>query len=208
MKTSILKLIVLALILGSCKAKDENSNIKTEAVKPVFSEEKKYDNSVLKESYNKLKSGQSLQKEEVEKFSSDLSTRVDFYNLLSKFNEVNVFPTAYNNFERAGESVLANWLAYPTELDTIPSQIQLVKKVDFAENDSIFIYYVYKFKTEPPHWSAKDGWMLGVVGPFLNNSKPYDWTNGTFSRMSKVNEMSCEKEVEWTHKNVFRRSVN
>jgi hypothetical protein len=48
--------------------------------------------------------------------------------------------------------------------------------------------------------------MMGLVGPYIKNSKPYDWVNGTFSRFNKVKETTPQKEVEWCHKNVYGKS--
>jgi hypothetical protein len=124
--------------------------------------------------------------------------------MLWTIHKQDLFPRKYYNFENATESALVGWLLYPTELDTIPSKIELLKKVDLSENDSTFTYYVYRFKTDPPHWAAKNGWMLGVVGPYFSDSEPYDWSKGTFSRFNKQTEITPEKEVQWAHKNIFR----
>ena len=58
------------------------------------------------------------------------------------FKKENLFPNEYYTFEKAGESILTNWLLYPTELDTIPSKVELVEKVNYVSNDTTFIYYV------------------------------------------------------------------
>ncbi len=197
--------ITTAILLSNCNP-NQTKNKSTDSLKQVFSDEKKYDSTVFEQAFKKLNSGDTLSKSEIEGFSKSIETRADFYNLLAEFNKESLFPHEYYSFDKAAESVLANWLLYPTELDTIPSTIELLKKVDYLENDTTFIYYVLKFKTEEPHWAAKDGWMIGVVGPSFKDSKPYDWVSGTFSRLSKVNEITPEKEVEWTHKNIFRKS--
>ena len=166
----------------------------------------KYDSTVFELIYKKLKAGDTLSQSEIYKFSKKIETRADFYILLTEFRKEALFPHEYYSFEKATESVLTNWLLYPTELDTIPSKIEPVKMVSFLEHDTNFIYYVLRFKTDAPHWASKNGWMLGVVGPYFKESKPYDWTSGTFSKFSKESETTPEKEVEWAHKNVFKRS--
>lgn len=203
--SKIIFLIVTSILLSNC-ATNQTKDKSDKHLKQVFAEEKKYDGTVFEQAFKKLNSGDTLSNSEIQKFSQNLETRADFYDLLVKFNKESLFPQEYYSFEKAAESVMTNWLLYPTELDTIPSKIEVIKKVDFIENDTTFIYYVLKFKTEEPHWSAKNGWMLGVVGPYFKNSKPYDWVNGTFSRLSKVQEITTEKEVEWTHKNIFRKT--
>lgn len=163
-----------------------------------------YDSTIFKEAAIKLSEGDSLPAEAIENFAAAPETRADFYAMLWEFHKDDIFPRQYYNFEKATESSLVEWLMYPTELDTVPSKIELVKKVDLSENDSTFTYYVYRFKTETPHWAAKDGWMIGIVGPYFKDSHPYDWSKGTFSRFKKINETTPKEEVQWTHKNIFR----
>ena len=56
----------------------------------------------------------------------------------------------------------------------------------------------------PPHSVAKDGWILGVVGPYTENSLPYELPEATFSRLSsKFGEISPREETEWVHQNIF-----
>lgn len=208
MNTTFIKLglLILAItLLSSCLSNQTNSK-PTDSLKMVIPDKRKYDSTVFEPVYNKLVSGDTLSKLEIETFSKNIETRASFYSLLEEFHKESLFPGKYYSFEKAAESVLTNWLLYPTELDTIPSKIELVKQVSFIEHDTTFIYYVLRFKTEKPHWAAKDGWMLGVVGPYFKNSKPYDWTTGTFSKFSKARETTPEKEVDWAHKNIFRRS--
>jgi uncharacterized protein YfkK (UPF0435 family) len=102
-----------------------------------------YKNTVIEDAARKLQSNNSLSIQEIDKFAEDLNTRADFYNLLSEYKKENIFPKEYNSFEKAGESVLATWLAYPTELDTIPSKIELLTKIDCVQKDTLFTYYVY-----------------------------------------------------------------
>jgi hypothetical protein len=208
MNISFIKLgfFVSAIIILSNCTPNQNRSKSNDSLKLVVPDKNKYDSTVFEPIYNKLKSGDTLSKLEIEDFSKSIETRAGFYILLEEFNKESLFPNEYYSFEKATESVLANWLLYPTELDTIPSKIESVKKVSFLEHDTTFIYYVLQFKTEEPHWAAKDGWMIGVVGPYFKDSKPYDWTTGTFSKFSKAKETTPEKEVEWAHQNIFRRS--
>jgi len=198
-------LISAIILLSNCSSNQSKSK-PIDSLKLVMPDKSKYDSTVFEAVYNKLVSGDTLSKSEIENFAKKIETRADFYTLLEEFHKESLFPSQYYSFEKATESVLTNWLLYPTELDTIPSKIELVKQVDIVEHDTTFIYYVLRFKTEKPHWAAKDGWMMGVVGPYFKDSKPYDWTAGTFSKFSKIKETTPEKEADWAHKNVFRRS--
>ena len=51
--------------------------------------------------------------------------------------------------------------------------------------------------------------MLGVVGPYFDDSRPYDFTS-TFSRInSKLGEISAKDEAKWVHENIaMARQMN
>jgi hypothetical protein len=205
-----LKIALNAVILSvffcfSCACDiDHRSTIKTRS--GISSDTSKYDSTVFASAYSRLRAGKQLSPFEIEKFADGIDTRQDFYNLLDEVGELKLFPAKYNTFEKAAETIMTGWLLFPTELDTVPSKIELVESVSFSEHDSLFTYYVMRFKTEEPHWAAKDGWMVGVVGPYFATSHPYDWTSGTFSRFTRIDETTPEKEVKWVHENVYRKN--
>jgi hypothetical protein len=116
-----------------------------------------------------------------------------------------LFPPEFYTIEKAAESNLANWLEFPTELGACPDEIQHLEKVSIQiEGQNNFAHYhVYKFKMNPPHWAAGHGWMLGVIGPYFDNSKPYDHPNSTFSRLNnKVDTSLPDEEAKWVHENI------
>jgi hypothetical protein len=196
---------VIIIFLAGCNNHPQEKNA-LDVVRKKSLPDSQYKNTVLEEAFTKLKRGDTLSKSAIENFSKDIETRADFYGLLAGFNKEILFPKEYYSLEKASESILANWLEYPTELDTVPSKIELLKKVDYTENNTTFTYFVFQFKTEEPHWAAKDGWMMGVAGPYFKTSKPYDFTSGTFSRFIKTKETTPEKEVEWVHENVYKKN--
>jgi len=85
--------------------------------------------------------------------------------------------------------------------------MKLVKRVTIKYDNNNVYYYVFKFKINEPHWAAKDGWMLGVVGPYFDDSKPYDFPSGTFSRLSsKYETTSPDDEAKWVHENISMKN--
>lgn len=194
------------IIISSCKIKEAKNEPLKMVTRPTSAEVNKYDSTVFEEAYKKLKNNTGLSTDEIRMFSNTAELRHEFYTLLAEFDRADLFPKEYYNFEKAAEGDLVNWLEYPTELDTVPSKIELMKKVDLLVNDTSFSYYVFQFRTDDPHWAAKDGWMVGVSGPYLKNSKPYDWVSGTFSRFSKAKETTPETEAKWAHENIYSRS--
>jgi len=106
---------------------------------------------------------------------------------------------------KSAESHLANWLEFPTELDAIPDEMEHIKRVsiDFDGQGNNVHYEVFKYRVNEPHWAAKDGWILGVVGPYFDDSEPYSPAVATFSRVSStVDKMTPEEEARWVHENI------
>lgn len=196
----VLGLIILALIIVGTyrmiKVKSQHRKLNAlrfNRVKPL---------------YDKLKTGHDLTSAEVKPFAADLLSRETTYQLLSEHQKSSLFPEELFTIEKAAESNLANWLEFPTELDACPDEIEHIKRVgiDFDEQNHMVFYEVFKYKTHEPHWAAKDGWILGVVGPYFEDSKPYDFPQATFSRVSSTLEKtSPDEEAKWVHEHISRR---
>jgi hypothetical protein len=83
-----------------------------------------------------------------------------------------------------------------------------VKRVtfDFDRQNNFVHYEVFKCRVNEPHWAAKDGWFLGVVGPYFDDSKPYDFPQATFSRIdSTIDKITPDEEAKWVHENISMR---
>jgi hypothetical protein len=69
--------------------------------------------------------------------------------------------------EAFAESDMVCWLTYPTELGSVPDQIELLGKLPILmTEDGECLLYVYRFRVDEPHWAAEDGWMVGWAGPY------------------------------------------
>lgn len=159
----------------------------------------------VKELYNKLESGQQLTENDVLPFAKNILTRQTAFQLLADHDKTNLFPKEYNTLVKGAESNLANWLEFPTELDACPDEIEHIKRVtfDFDGQNNFVHYEVFKCSVNEPHWAAKDGWFLGVVGPYFDDSKPYDFPQATFSRISStIDKVTPEGEAKWVHENI------
>lgn len=128
--------------------------------------------------------------------------RDTIFKLLNDHNKIDLFPKELLSIEKGAKSNLANWLQFPTELDGCPDEIEHIKKITIRVKDEDIFYHVFKFRINEPHWAAKNGWMIGVVGPYLNDSKPYDFTPATFSRLNKFETNSPDEEAKWVHENI------
>lgn len=141
--------------------------------------------------YEKLLNRELSTHQDIYLFARNRLPREDTYKLLSYFHLSNLFPTEFYTFESSAESNLAKWLEYPTELNACPDAIEHVKQVT-VHHERVHVdmqYHVYKFNVNEPNEAAARGWMLGVVGPYTNQSKPYDNPPATFSRLKNENEI-------------------
>jgi hypothetical protein len=158
--------------------------------------------------FEKLESGQQLTKDDVLPYAKNVLTRELAFELLKHNDNTAIFPEEYNTLIKGAESRLANWLEFPTELGACPDEMEHIKRVtfDFDGQNNLVHYEVFKYRFNEPHWAAKDGWILGVVGPYFDDSKPYDNAQCTFSRVSgTVAKTSPEEEAKWVHENLSMR---
>lgn len=164
--------------------------------------------SRVQELFNAIDRSVPLTLDDVLPYAKNPATRELTYQLLAENGKQVLFPAEYMSIEKAAESNLVNWLEYPTELDAVPDEIIHEKRVtiDFDGKSNFLHYEVFRFRVNEPHWAASDGWMLGVVGPYFDDSQPYDFPNATFSRLSKVSDnITPEEEVRWVHENIAMR---
>jgi hypothetical protein len=158
--------------------------------------------------FEKFDRGQLLTPFDIYEFAENKLTRELTFLLLQNHRMTELFPDEFYSIEKAAESNLANWLEFPTELDACPNEIEHIKKVPiYIDGQNHYVYYhVYKFRMDRPHWAAKAGWMLGVVGPYSDHSKPYDHPKSTFSRLHKSSDVSRpDEEAKWVHENILVR---
>jgi len=162
----------------------------------------------IKPLYDRLENGEKLTQQDVYEYAKNIQTREMTYRLLHEHNMTEIFPQEYNSIIKEAESNLANWLEFPTELDACPDEMEHIKRVTFDFNgQNNFVHYeVFKYRVNEPHWAAKDGWILGVVGPYFDDSKPYDHPRATFSRVSsRLESTPPDEEAKWVHEHISMR---
>jgi hypothetical protein len=155
---------------------------------------------------DKFESGKEVTHDDVLPFAEALRTRESTYKLLSDRDRLDLFPEHHVTIESGAAGNLANWLEFPTELDTCPDEMEHIGRHTFVHDGRNFHYEVFKYRIGEPHWAAANGWMLGAAGPYFDDSKPYDFPSGTFSRCSStVDNQSAEDEARWIHENIGLR---
>lgn len=153
--------------------------------------------------YDKLKSGHELSIEEVFPYAQNMWTREITYQLLKAYQKTALFPKEFYTIVKGAESNLVDWLMFPTELGACPDEIEYIKRLSINIEENHFVHYeVFRYCINEPHWASKNGWMLGVVGPYFDDSNPYDVVPSTFSRFSPIDKISPEEEVKWVHAHI------
>jgi hypothetical protein len=92
---------------------------------------------------------------------------------------------------------MVSWLAHGTELGAQPNAIELVGSIEVRASDGPCDLFVFRFRTDPPHWAADRGWMIGVAGPYLRSKQPTTTGLGyTFSVMAREDAMTVDDHVD------------
>jgi hypothetical protein len=145
----------------------------------------------------KLISGQTIEPERVLELAQNPSTRFNLFKILERFDQGSVFPRQYNTVEKSAERFLVNWLEFPTELSAAPDEIELADRINLPGLPDLE-YLVFRFKSR----RLTGQWMLGVVGPFGVDSKPFEIPQRIFSRFNATGTVSPLDEVRWVHTNI------
>lgn len=132
--------------------------------------------------------------------AQDPSLRCGLFKMLDVYNKSELFPLRYLTLEKGAEGHLVNWLEFPTELGRAPDEIEFIRKVTMAYE--AIDYYVFRYRSQLPLWAKQLDWMIGVSGPYGENSEPYDIPVRVFSRFNPAGSVSPETEVAWVHKHI------
>lgn len=132
----------------------------------------------------------------LEAVAADSETRGLLLSRLAAAGRRDLFPPTQLTQEKLAESDMVRWLTFPTELGRAPDEIELMKTARFETDGGAGSYYLFRFRTHPPHWSAKDGWMAGISGPFFDAEGPSpDGGGDTFSRFTKWDELTADEHL-------------
>jgi hypothetical protein len=157
-----------------------------------------------------IRAGKSVDAAKIALVAADPEMRKWLFESLRKYRMLAFFPQKYKDQEMLAESDLVNWLIYPTELGVAPDEIELGKKIKASsEPGGSAEYFVFRFRTYPPHWAAKDGWMAGVAGPFVVSEYPTTDSYGeTFSEFEKWDSKTPEEHLAEIRKTVAGANKN
>lgn len=146
-----------------------------------------------------LTAGKQPAPADLERFARNRETRKVLHDALERHGRLDLFPIAYRTPEAMAEADLVLWLTHPNELDAPPAEIELMAKVPAPEPDlDGHHYFVFRYRTHPPHWAAEDGWMAGIAGPFTADGSESQSVSGTFSRFEPYESRTPEEHVRVT----------
>jgi hypothetical protein len=134
----------------------------------------------------------------VVEIAADPEARKLLFEGLQLLERSALYPAEYRDQSWLAESDLVNWLIRPVELDRAPDEIELVQTVQFeTPTEGPADYYLFRFRTEPPHWASRHDWLAGVAGPFLRKDQPTVHSLGdTFSAFTPWDRKSETEHVD------------
>ena len=118
--------------------------------------------------YKKLKENTPLEEKLISKFANNIETRTLLFEILEKYDKVDLFPKSLSTLEKISESHLSIWLNMNDDYDSLPDQIEFFAEREIEKNLKVL---VFKFRNFEPHLLAKNDWMFGYVGFNINDIK-------------------------------------
>jgi hypothetical protein len=122
--------------------------------------------------------------DEVRTMAMRAETRYFLYARLKEAGKTDLFPAEFLDERFQAESNLTYWMIHPNELQDPPEKMELMEVVDRTCGGKPGKFFIFKYKMPEKHWAGKDGWILGIAGPFFRDEKPYEIRRGAFSRIN------------------------
>lgn len=152
-----------------------------------------------------IRQGEDVETKHLIDIAASAEVRNYLFDALKMFGKLSLFPEEFRTQAALAESTMVNWLMYPTELARAPDEIELMHVATIDKEGGPIAYYVFRFRTFEPHWGAKDGWMAGVSGPFMQKDAPSTVSYGhTFSRFEPWDSKTPEEHLEAVLENLDR----
>jgi hypothetical protein len=124
--------------------------------------------------------------------------RVVLYPMLQHFERRDLFPEEYLDEPSQSAARLAYWLMHPNEMDGAPAAVEPVGIVTRSLTRGACRFHVLRFRMLDGYWGAKDGWLLGLVGPFADGDQPYLGPAGAFSRLNdRDGQVTPAQLIDW-----------
>src|SRR5271169_6012891 len=93
------------------------------------------------------------------------------------------------------------------ELGSPPSAVELVRVVPVRDAARAGRVFLFRFRVDPNHWAAKEGWMAGVAGPYWDGDEMPQAAAGTFSELTPFDRMTEEQHVDFLRESLKKRGL-
>ena len=145
-----------------------------------------------------IQSGEPTPTDQILALAKRPDTRSFLFRTLHEIKRPELFPKEYSELWQIAESHLVRWLLHPNELGAVPDEIVLVKEIESSEGDppQKYRFFVFKFRTSPPQWAAKNGWMAGVAGPYWDGELPLVSPPGVGSCLDSFDSATPEEHFQ------------
>ena len=155
-----------------------------------------------------LNSGGHPDVEQLRVLAEDPATRNTLRDQLAALNQSSLFPAEYATEEAMAESELVFWLRHPNELGASPDEIERMERQTRPCQGGEVAYFVFRYKTHPPHWAANQGWLAGVAGPYpASGTVGPDVHPTAFSTFKPYAEATPAEHVDWFHEMLTKRGM-
>lgn len=164
--------------------------------------------AVLDPIAQKLSKKEPVTAEEIANLSRQPQYRPMLYQMLKHFERLDIFPSEALSIQAQGAGILAYWMMHPNELQDAPSEIELVEEIERDVRGEQCKFLTFRYKMPAGHWAEKNGWLLGLAGPFLEMDDPYSGIAAGFSRCGdKYGEVKSAELIDWFVGMVARKSA-
>jgi hypothetical protein len=145
----------------------------------------------------RLEKKETVAADEIADLSRQPQFRPMLYQMLRVFERLELFPIQDLSIQAQGEAALAYWMMHPNELQDAPSEIVLVEEIERDLTDGKGKFLIFRFRMPSGHWAEKDGWLLGLAGPFFKGDPPYSGVASGFARCTdKFGEVKPSELVD------------
>lgn len=153
-----------------------------------------------------IESGQQYSSDTLTSLAKRRDTRSVLFRTLHEVKKSGLFPKEYGALWQIAESDLTAWLMHPNELGAVPDEMILAKEIERSEGEppQRYRFFIFKFRTLPPHWAADKGWTAGIAGPYWDGELPLTSPPGVFSRFESFDSATPEEHLQKTEDLVLK----
>ena len=147
--------------------------------------------------FSLIRLGEIPAREQIEIVAATPLTRSRFLRRLGEMRRTELMPAAHATEALIAESNMVEWLSDPRELMREPDEIELMNVFERDTKKGRGNYYLFRFRTHEPHFSAKDGWQAGYAGPYLKTKPLHEYYEmNAFSMFTPWDEKSPEQHLD------------